>query len=180
MKVTATELRTLVAKQACGYDYGSNVRRLYSCSAKMIYCDGIIVLKSYYTYVAHYDMDTKEVYVYGSYSTTTSQHISKFVNYIKERYGWACTIYLYVRSDKMVLNDRYGCTYMIFKKGEDLLMRESTRRELNRDLVKHYIDSDWKDLCTLPASCEDDFLPMSANWQERQKMINMYYGYTRW
>lgn len=165
MKVTATELRTLVAKQGIKYEYGPWVERLYRCSAHMIVCEDVIVLKSYNTFVAHYDIDNGIIYVYDYYSATTSQHISKFIKFCRENYCVCEVRYLYERSDKMIVWDiRNRHKYMTGKK----------------DLVDRYIESDFKILCELPKSCEEDFLLMSANYEEHQKMENRYYGYTRW
>lgn len=55
-------------------------RRLYSCKAwtlQSVYSKWII-LQSYNTIVAAYDKNVEILYVFGYYSATTSQHVSKF------------------------------------------------------------------------------------------------------
>lgn len=62
-------------------------KRLYQCQAQMYFTDYVVLLKSYDTFVAAFDIDESTVYdfsryVYG-YTATTAQHVRKFSNYMK-------------------------------------------------------------------------------------------------
>ena len=68
--------------------------RLLSCSATFATYDNFVVLRSYNTEVAIFDLRTNTLYdalrmVYG-YTSTSAQHIAKFRNVMRERYllGW--------------------------------------------------------------------------------------------
>lgn len=65
----------------------TKVKRLYACKAKMLFYDNVVLLMSYNTIVAAFDIDESTVYdfsryVYG-YTPTTAQHVRKFANYMK-------------------------------------------------------------------------------------------------
>lgn len=65
----------------------TKVKRLYTCKAEMLFCDNVVLLRSYYTIVAAFDIDESTVYdfsryVYG-YTSTTAQHVRKFAIYMK-------------------------------------------------------------------------------------------------
>lgn len=76
---------------------------LYNCQAKVYHNEKYLVLKSYNTIVALYDIDNDTAYdflrvVYG-YTATSAQHISKFIDrYIPSCYPF--TIVKKVRIDK--------------------------------------------------------------------------------
>ena len=60
------------------------MERLYRCNAVMIECGEYVLLRSYNTIVAAYDVSTDAMYdflryVYG-YTATSAQHIAKFRN----------------------------------------------------------------------------------------------------
>lgn len=62
-------------------------KRLYQCQAQMYFTDYVVLLKSYNTFVAAFDINESTVYdfsryVYG-YTATTAQHVRKFANYMK-------------------------------------------------------------------------------------------------
>lgn len=69
-----------------------NIESLYSCKALVyIPCNSdFIILQSYSTIVAAYQFSTRILWVFGFYSNTTVQHVSKFRNWIRYKYntGW--------------------------------------------------------------------------------------------
>lgn len=73
-------------------------RQLHRCSADIGIVNGTwILLKSYSTIVAAYNIYTDELFdflrlVYG-YTATSSQHIAKFRNYCRGKFGNNPTIY---------------------------------------------------------------------------------------
>jgi len=56
------------------------VKKLRSCNARVYDYSDITVLQSYNTIVAWYDKINEKILVYGYYSATTQQHISKFIS----------------------------------------------------------------------------------------------------
>lgn len=69
--------------------------RLNKCKAHYVDCGTAVILKSYDTVVAIYHRRTGTLYVFDRYSTTTVQHVSKFIKMLKV---YRIT-YLYERSD---------------------------------------------------------------------------------
>ena len=75
-----------------------NWKRLYSCSAEMgIVTGDWVILRSYYTIVAAYNIHTGELFdflrlVYG-YTSTSAKHIAKFRNYCRYEFRNEPTIY---------------------------------------------------------------------------------------
>ena len=71
---------------------GGSKSRLYYCTAWIIKPDfsDFLILQSYSTIVAAYQFSTGILWVFGHYSTTTAQHVSKFRNWIRYKYntGW--------------------------------------------------------------------------------------------
>ena len=71
---------------------GGSKSRLYYCKAWIIKPDfsDFLILQSYSTIVAAYQYSTGILWVFGHYSTTTSQHVAKFRNWIRYEYqtGW--------------------------------------------------------------------------------------------
>ena len=73
-------------------------KQLYHCSADFGYVNSDwIILKSYSTIVAAYNIYTGELFdflrlVYG-YTSTSAQHIAKFRNYCRDEFGIYPTIY---------------------------------------------------------------------------------------
>ena len=71
---------------------GGSKNRLYYCKAWIIKPDfsDFLILQSYSTIVAAYQLSTNILWVFGHYSTTTAQHIAKFSNWIRYKYntGW--------------------------------------------------------------------------------------------
>ena len=59
---------------------GGYKKRLYYCKAQIIYPDfsDFLILKSYSTIVAAYQISTGILWVFDFYSNTTVQHIAKF------------------------------------------------------------------------------------------------------
>lgn len=61
--------------------------QLYRCNAQMYFTDHVVLLQSYNTIVAAFDIDESTVYdfsryVYG-YTVTTARHVRKFANYMR-------------------------------------------------------------------------------------------------
>lgn len=71
---------------------GGYESRLYYCKAWVIHPDfsDFIILQSYSTIVAAYQYSTNILWVFGHYSNTTAQHVSKFRNWVRYEYrtGW--------------------------------------------------------------------------------------------
>lgn len=64
---------------------GSHIQQLYNCKAWIFmheYSD-FIILQSYTTIVAAFQRTTGILWVFGFYSNTTSQHVAKFMNWIR-------------------------------------------------------------------------------------------------
>lgn len=63
---------------------GGYKNRLYYCKAWIIKPDfsDFMILQSYSTIVATYQLSTGILWVFGFYSNTTAQHIAKFRNWI--------------------------------------------------------------------------------------------------
>ena len=67
---------------------GGYKKRLYYCKAQIIYpvFSDFIILQSYSTIVAAYQRTAGILWVFGHYSTTTAQHVAKFMNWIIYEY----------------------------------------------------------------------------------------------
>lgn len=82
---------------------GGYKQRLYYCNAWIIKSDfsDFLILKSYSSIVAAYEYSTDILWVFGYYSHTTAQHISKFRNYIRYKYqkGWNYPIVIRLYND---------------------------------------------------------------------------------
>ena len=67
---------------------GGYKKRLYYCMAQIIYpvFSDFIILQSYSTIVAAYQRTAGILWVFGHYSTTTAQHVAKFMNWIIYEY----------------------------------------------------------------------------------------------
>ena len=94
------------------YDYKSaptkgRIEQLYSCKARILMTGNsdFIILQSYLTIVAAYQHSTGILWVFGFYSNTTAQHISKFRNWVRYKYntGWN-----YPRTVKLYNDSRTG------------------------------------------------------------------------
>lgn len=72
---------------------GGYKKRLYYCKAQIIYSDfsDFLILQSYSTVVAAYQISTGILWVFGFYSNTTAQHIAKFRTwlYYEFKTGWS-------------------------------------------------------------------------------------------
>lgn len=179
MRVGATDLRTFVAKKAHEAENKNCPKvRLYNCSAYMINADDVIVLKSFDTYVAHYDKNTHSIIAYETYSNITSQHIHKFERYIKEHYQWVSTIYPYFRGDSIVV--RNATMSMSWKLDRGVYKNQRGKREEDASMRKWLIDTDFRILCDMPESLVDEYVLVSANYDEHERYVREYYGMTRW
>lgn len=58
----------------------THTERLYTCKARIVYVDSSdwLILQSYASVVAAYQISTSILWVFNFYSNTTAQHISKF------------------------------------------------------------------------------------------------------
>lgn len=80
------------------------VEQLYYCKAWIFMSDNsdFIILRSYSTIVAAFQRSTGILWVFGFYSNTTAQHITKFRNWIRYEFqtGWKypTTVRLYNNS----------------------------------------------------------------------------------
>ena len=86
---------------------GGSKSRLYYCKAWIIKPDfsDFLILQSYSTIVAAYQFSTNILWVFGHYSNTTAQHVSKFQNWVRYKYrtGWN-----YPRTVKLYNDSRTG------------------------------------------------------------------------
>lgn len=71
---------------------GGYKEQLNYCKAQILHPDfsDFLILKSYSTVVAAYQYSTGILWVFGFYSNTTAQHVSKFRNWVRYKYntGW--------------------------------------------------------------------------------------------
>lgn len=79
-------------EQQSSLHVGGYKSRLYYCKAWIIHPDfsDFLILQSYSSIVAAFQVSTGILWVFGFYSNTTSQHIAKFRNWIRYEYrtGW--------------------------------------------------------------------------------------------
>lgn len=83
------------------------IERLYNCKAWIIDTDNsdYLLLQSYSTIVAAYQRSTSILWVFGFYSHTTAQHVSKFWNWIRYKYNTGCN---YPRMVKLYNDSKTG------------------------------------------------------------------------
>lgn len=80
---------------------GGYKERLYCCKAQIIKSDfsDFVILQSYSSVVAAFDLSTNILWVFGFYSNTTAQHIAKFKNWVRHKYctgrNWPKIVKLY-------------------------------------------------------------------------------------
>lgn len=71
---------------------GGSKSRLYYCTAWIIKPDfsDFLILQSYSTIVAAFQVSTCILWVFDFYSHTTAQHVAKFRNWVRYKYntGW--------------------------------------------------------------------------------------------
>ena len=67
---------------------GGYKEQLYYCKAWILHPDfsDFLILQSYSTIVAAYQISTGILWVFGYYSSTTSQHVAKFRNWVRYEY----------------------------------------------------------------------------------------------
>lgn len=87
--------------------YPARFKRLYNCKAIIIYVEYSewVVLKSYETVVAAFQVSTGILWVFGHYSTTTAQHVAKFCKWLRDEYN---TGFNYQRTVKLYNDSRTG------------------------------------------------------------------------
>lgn len=88
---TRSEIAETVENQS-DLHLGGYKKRLYYCNAQIIYSDfsDFLILQSYSTIVAAYQISTGILWVFGFYSNTTAGHVAKFCNWLRYEYntGW--------------------------------------------------------------------------------------------
>ena len=88
---TRSDIVKTVEKQS-DLHLGGYKERLYYCKAWIIHPEfsDFLILQSYSTIVAAYQYSTAILWVFGFYSNTTAEHISKFRNWLCNNYniGW--------------------------------------------------------------------------------------------
>ena len=69
--------------------YPASFKRLYTCKAIIVHVEYSewLVLKSYETVVAAYQVSTGILWVFGYYSSTTAQHVAKFCKWLRNDYN---------------------------------------------------------------------------------------------
>lgn len=86
--------RALIDAVISEYNRAVNVQfeQLYYCKAWVIQPDNsdFVILQSYTTIVAAFQVSTCTLWVFDFYSNTTAKHIAKFKNWIRYEYrtGW--------------------------------------------------------------------------------------------
>lgn len=67
-----------------------HIEQLYNCTAWVFTPDNsdFLILQSYSTIVAAFQLTTGILWVFGFYSNTTVKHIAKFQNWIRYLTGW--------------------------------------------------------------------------------------------
>jgi len=95
--MTRSELIAFANKKYDQISIKSWPKRIYYCQAWYVEDDDYAVLKSYNTVVAIQNKKTGTVFVFDYYSSTTSQHIAKFIRMVD---AFRVT-YLYRRSDRV-------------------------------------------------------------------------------
>ena len=72
--------------------YPASFKRLYTCKAIIVHVEYSewLVLKSYESVVAAYQVSTGILWVFGFYSNTTAQHVAKFRKWLRYEFktGW--------------------------------------------------------------------------------------------
>lgn len=86
---------------------GGSKSRLYYCTAWIIKPDfsDFLILQSYSTIVAAYQVSTGILWVFGYYSNTTAQHVAKFCKWLRDEYN---TRWNYRRTVKLYNDSRTG------------------------------------------------------------------------
>lgn len=88
---TRSEIAKTVASQS-DLHLGGYKEQLYYCKAWILHPDfsDFLILQSYATIVATYQFSSNILWVFGHYSNTTAQHVSKFRNWVRYKYytGW--------------------------------------------------------------------------------------------
>lgn len=176
MEIRIDELRAMIAKSAYDAEHnGRIVARLKSNSAWVIDCGDIKVLKSYNTYVAC--MYDGGVVAFDSYSATTSQHIYKFAR----EYKASGITFPYERADHKIWKNLacFHDAYLTFEKGKDCgYVKESVRRQMNKDLREKTRKSGYKHYLRCPVSMIGEYVLLSANHESMQSFIDKWYPYT--
>lgn len=87
--------------------YPASFKRLYNCKAIIVHVEYTewLVLKSCETVVAAYQVSTGILWVFGFYSSTTAQHISKFCKWLNDEYN---TSWNYQRTVKLYNDSKTG------------------------------------------------------------------------
>lgn len=103
---TRKELAEAVVSQS-DLHQGGYRSQLYSCKAWILHTDfsDFLILQSYSTIVAAYQFSTGILWVFGCYSNTTAQHISKFCKWLRNEYN---TSWNYQRTVKLYNDSRTG------------------------------------------------------------------------
>ena len=88
---TRSEIAKTVVSQS-DLHLGGYKEQLNNCKALILHPDfsDFLILQSYSTIVAAYQYSTNILWVFGFYSNTTAQHVSKFQNWVRYKYntGW--------------------------------------------------------------------------------------------
>ena len=87
--------------------YPACFKRLYNCKAIIVHVEYSewLVLKSYETVVAAYQVSTGILWVFGYYSSTTAQHVAKFCKWLRNDYN---TSWNYQRTVKLYNDSKTG------------------------------------------------------------------------
>ena len=90
---TRKEIAEAVVSQS-DLHLGGYRSQLYSCKAWILHPDfsDFLILQSYSTIVAAYQISTGILWVFGHYSTTTAQHIAKFRTWLYYEFKTGCSL----------------------------------------------------------------------------------------
>lgn len=103
MKFTTRKELTETVINECNRAVKGHVEQLYNCKAWIFMTNNsdFIILQSYSTIVAAFQRTTGILWVFDYYSSTTSQHIAKFRNWIRYDFqtGWNYPIIVRLYND---------------------------------------------------------------------------------
>lgn len=132
-------IKTELFEQCEKHYYDSYTKPLNRCQAEytdIVYFDDStawIILRSYSTIVAAYSCGSATVYVRDYYSATTAQHVTKFMRKISTDFDITRVVYLYKRSDNILVK----------------YFRDSCPRYHKWSEIKNLVERDYKPVITI-------------------------------
>ena len=186
MTITARELRALIAHTAlCNEE---KTERIGKKNAWIITCkkEKVVVLKSYSTYVAYFDMITNELFVFDQYSTTTTQHVWAFIDLMNEKYTVENILFPYRRSDHVIAIFDYNITgrkdvcKLEYREEDMPFVKRTDRYKASRELRDNAERTGYKNYLCVPMALVDEHVLLTANAQAYERFVSNNYVYTVW